>query len=78
MGADADHDQPLIVAFLDPGLIGCRIGQARTGSAAGLVDLLRGERPQYNFIQPHIHLHAARAGRGRRELPSGNSPVSIS
>src|ERR1700722_16834818 len=29
VGADADHDQPLVVAFLDPGLIGRRIRQAR-------------------------------------------------
>src|SRR6202051_2349178 len=29
VGADADHDQPLVVAFLDPGLIRRRIGKAR-------------------------------------------------
>ena len=29
MGADADHDEPLVVAFLDARLIALRIGQAR-------------------------------------------------
>lgn len=29
MGADADHDEPLVVAFLDAGLVALRIGQAR-------------------------------------------------
>src|SRR5665811_86180 len=40
MRADADHDQPLVVPLLDPGLVGLRIGKARDGNAAGLVDLL--------------------------------------
>ena len=42
MGADADHDQPLVVALLDPGLVGLRIGKARDRHAAGLFDLLLG------------------------------------
>src|SRR6266851_1316946 len=42
MGADADHDQPLVVAVLDPGLVGLRIGKARDGHVASLVDLLLG------------------------------------
>src|ERR1700716_792523 len=42
MGTDADHDEPLVVALLDPGLVGLRIGQACDGHRAGLVDLLLG------------------------------------
>src|SRR3979411_2902661 len=40
MGADADHDQPLVVAILDPGLVGLRIGKARDRHAGGPVDLV--------------------------------------
>jgi hypothetical protein len=42
MGTDADHDQPLVVTFLDPGLVARRIGKARDRDLAGLVDLLLG------------------------------------
>src|SRR5882724_4249300 len=35
MGADADHDQPLVMTFLDPRLVGLRIGQAGDRYAAG-------------------------------------------
>src|SRR4051812_26640975 len=42
MGADADHDQPLVMALLDPGLVGLRIGQAGYRNLAGFIDLLLG------------------------------------
>src|SRR3981081_2860742 len=35
MGADADHAQPLVMTFLDPGLIGFRIGQGPDWEGAG-------------------------------------------
>src|SRR5436190_22241843 len=42
VGANPDHDQPLIVAFLDPRLVGLRIGKAGDVDLARLVDLLLG------------------------------------
>src|SRR5262249_56572671 len=42
MGADADHDQPLVMAFLDAGLIGRRILEAVDRNRTGLLDLLLG------------------------------------
>ena len=42
MGADADHDQPLVMPGLDTRLVGLRIGQARDRHCAGLLDLLLG------------------------------------
>src|SRR5262245_3037931 len=40
MRADTDDNQPLVVPFLDAGLIGLRIGQARHINGARLFDLL--------------------------------------
>src|SRR5580700_2139462 len=56
MGADADHDQPLIVAFLDPGLIGCWVGQACDRHRAGLVDLFLGTVHDVDRLAPPEHL----------------------
>src|SRR5512135_1097393 len=42
MGADADHDQPVVVAFLDAGLIRLRIPEAVDGNASRFLDLLLG------------------------------------
>src|SRR6185437_11250443 len=42
MGADADHDQPLLVALLDAFAVGLGIGQARDVDALGLVNLFLG------------------------------------
>src|SRR6202011_1168029 len=81
MGADADHDEPLVVALLDAGLIALRIGEARDRHLAGLVDLLLGAvadidrlaAPEYLDVlpfgtRPQIALdrRAGRNGRGVR------------
>src|SRR5688500_7639589 len=50
MGADADHDQPLVVTLLDPGLVALRIGQARNLNLAGLFDLLLGAVADVNRL----------------------------
>src|ERR1700751_3486207 len=42
VGADADHDQPLIVPILDAGLIGGGILQVGQRNLLGLVDLVLG------------------------------------
>src|ERR1700751_2244972 len=56
MGADADHDQPLIVPLLDPRLIGLRIRKARERHAAGLLDLLLGTMADVDWLSPREHL----------------------
>ena len=67
MGADADHDQPLVVAFLDPGLIGRRIGQARDRHRAGLVDLLLGAVHDVDRLAAPEHLDVLPGG-DRRQI----------
>src|SRR5215212_7272451 len=42
MGADADHNQPLVMPSLDALFVALRIGQARYRHLAGLFDLLLG------------------------------------
>src|SRR6201996_3068316 len=56
MGADADHHQPLLVAVLDPGLVGGGIGQARHRHRAGLVDLLLGAVADVDRLAAPEHL----------------------
>src|SRR6059058_3598143 len=56
MGADADHDQPLVVALLDPGLVALRIRKARYRHLAGLVDLLLGAVADVDRLAPPEHL----------------------
>src|SRR6516165_9271311 len=56
MGADADHDQPLIVTLLDPRLIGLRIRKLRERYAAGLLDLLLGAMADVDGFAPPEHL----------------------
>ncbi len=69
MGADADHDQPLVVAVLDPRLIGGRIGQARNRHAAGLVDLLLGAVADVDRLAAPEHLDVLSFGdRGQIDL----------
>src|SRR6266478_3731946 len=78
MGANADHDEPLVVALLDPGLVGLRIGKACDRHRAGLVDLLLGAVADVDRLAPPEHLDVLpfgnrrqidfdrRAGRNRR------------
>src|SRR5882672_3473579 len=56
MGADADHDQPLIMTLLNPGLIGLRIGKTCDGDRAGLVDLLLGAVADVDRLAAPEHL----------------------
>src|SRR5437588_3901086 len=56
MGADADHDEPLVVALLDPGLVGLRIGKARDLNAAGFLDLLLGAVADIDRLAAPEHL----------------------
>src|SRR5256885_6442960 len=56
MGADTDHDQPLVMARLDPSLVALRIGQARDRHLAGLVDLLLGPMADVDRLAAPEHL----------------------
>src|ERR1700754_3943424 len=56
MGADADDDQPLLVAGLDPGLIALRIGKARHVDGARLVDLFLGAVADVDRLAAPEHL----------------------
>src|SRR3954447_26438021 len=66
MGADADHDQPLVMAFLDPGLVGLRIGQARERDAARFIDLLLGAVTDVDRLAAPEHLDVLTFGDRRQ------------
>src|SRR6266404_2770612 len=66
MGADADHDEPLLVPLLDPRLVRLRIGQARDRHAAGLVDLLLGPVADVDRLAPPEHLDVLSFGDRRQ------------
>src|SRR6266550_4093298 len=66
MGADADHDQPLVVTLLDPGLVRLRIGKARDRYAAGFFDLLLGAVHDVNRLAPPEHLDVLPRGNRRQ------------
>src|SRR5439155_15275507 len=69
MGADADHDQPLVMARLDPRLIALRIRQARYRHLAGLVDLLLGPVADVDRLAAPEHLDVLSFGdRGQVDL----------
>src|SRR5437762_8832826 len=69
MGADADHDQPLIMPRLDPSLVALRIGQARHRYLAGLVDLLLGPVADVDRLAAPEHLDVLSFGdRGQVDL----------
>src|SRR5439155_20789781 len=69
MRADADHDQPLVMARLDPRLIALRIGQARYRHLAGLVDLLLGPVADVDRLAAPEHLDVLSFGdRGQVDL----------
>src|ERR1700685_120841 len=66
MGADADHHQPLVVAFLDPGLIGLRIAKFGDRHRAGLVDLLLGAVHDVDRLATPEHLDVLPGGNWRQ------------
>src|SRR6266404_4521154 len=66
VGADADHDQPLVVTLLDPGLVGLRIRKARDRHAAGLFDLLLGAVHDVDRLAPPEHLDVLPRGNRRQ------------
>src|SRR5215211_5756486 len=69
MGADADHDQPLIMPRLDALLVALRIGQARYRHLAGLVDLLLGPMADVDRLAAPEHLDVLSLGdRGQVDL----------
>src|SRR6202040_138455 len=84
MGADADHDQPLVVTLLDPGLVGLGIRKARDRHAAGLVDLLLGAVHDVDRLASPEHLDVLPLGnrlqidfdrRAGRDRPGGPLPL---
>jgi len=76
MGADADHDQPLVVAILDPGLIGRRVGRLATGHLAGLLDLLLGTVHDVDRLAAPEHLMSCPEAIGVRSTSIG-APAAI-
>ncbi len=78
MGADADHDQPLVVAVLDAGLIGGGVLEVAERDLLGLIDLLLGPVHDVDRLAAPEHLDVLtvrdrgqidldrRAGRDRR------------
>src|SRR3569833_2402871 len=80
MGADADHHQPLLMAVLGAGLVGCGIGQARHRNLTDLVDLLLAAMADVDRLAAPEHLDVLpfgdgaeidldrRAGRDRRGI----------
>ena len=69
MGADTDHDQPLVMAGLDPRLVALRIGQARYRHVAGLFDLLLGPVADVDRLAAPEHLDVLSFGdRGQVDL----------
>src|ERR1700716_1196864 len=67
MGADADHDQPLVMALLDPRLIRLRIGKTRDRHLASLVDLLLGAVADVDRLAAPEHLDVLPFG-DRRQI----------
>ena len=67
MGADADHHQPLVVAFLDPGRIRLRIGQAGDVDLLRFLDLLLGAVADVDRLAAPEHLDVLAFG-DRRQI----------
>ena len=69
MRANADYDQPLIMARLDARLVALRIGQARYRHLAGLIDLLLGPVADVDRLAAPEHLDVLSFGdRGQVDL----------
>src|ERR1700753_2813140 len=67
MGADANHDQPVVMTFLDPGLIGLRIAKAIDSDTPSLLDLLLGTVHDVDRLATPEHLDVLPFG-DRRQI----------
>jgi hypothetical protein len=72
MRADADHDQPLVVAVLDAGLIGGRVLEIAERDLLGLLDLLLGPVHDVDWLAAPEHLDVLTVSdRGQIDLDRG-------
>lgn len=72
MGADADYDEPLVMAFLDARGIRLRIRQARDIDVAGFLDLFLGAVHDVDRLAAPEHLDVLSIGdRSEIDLDGG-------